>query len=55
VLAQRSLDRIETRLETLEEFSMKGLGLDLLNLAIRHSRKDAEAHDGDEHAAAPKP
>jgi tetratricopeptide (TPR) repeat protein len=55
VLAQRSLDRIETRLETLEEFSMKGLGLDLLNLAIRHSRKEAEARDGDEHPATPKP
>ncbi|MEO5823164.1 MAG: protein kinase [Vicinamibacteraceae bacterium] len=47
VLAQRSVDRIETRLETLDEFSMKGLGLDLLNLAIRASRKGPESHDAD--------
>ena len=54
VLAQRSLDRIETRLETLEEFSMKGLGLDLLQLAMRHSRKAEESH-GSADAPAPKP
>jgi eukaryotic-like serine/threonine-protein kinase len=54
VLAQRSLERIETRLETLDEFSMKGLGLDLLNLAVRASRKGAESRDADE-PQAPKP
>ena len=53
-LAQRSLERIETRLETLEEFSMKGLGLDLLNLAMRHSRKAEDAHEGGD-AQASKP
>jgi serine/threonine protein kinase len=54
VLAQRSLDRIETRLETLEEFSMKGLGLDLLSLAMRHSRKAEESRESQD-SQAPKP
>jgi hypothetical protein len=32
---------------------MKGLGLDLLNLAIRHSRKDAESRDAEPQAHRP--
>ena len=47
VLAQRAIERIDTRLETLDEFSMKGLGLDLLNLAMRASRKGLESHESD--------
>jgi serine/threonine protein kinase/tetratricopeptide (TPR) repeat protein len=47
MLAQRAIDRIDTRLETLDEFSVKGLGLDLLNLAMRASRKGLESHEAD--------
>ena len=54
MLAQRAIDRIETRLETLDEFSMKGLGLDLLHLAMRASRKGLESHESDT-PQSPKP
>ncbi len=47
VLAQRSVDRLDVRLESLDEFSMKGLGLDLLHLAVRASRKGLESRDAD--------
>jgi serine/threonine-protein kinase len=47
VLAQRSIDRLDVRLESLDEFSMKGLGLDLLHLAVRASRKGLESRDAD--------
>ena len=35
VHAQRAIERIDARLETLDEFSMKGLGMDLVHLAVR--------------------
>jgi hypothetical protein len=54
VLAQRAIDRLDARLETLDEFSMKGLGLDLLQLAVRASRRGADARDADA-PQAPKP
>ena len=54
VLAQRSIDRLDVRLESLDEFSMKGLGLDLLNLAMRASRKGLESR-GSDAPQAPKP
>jgi serine/threonine-protein kinase len=54
LLAQRSLERIEARLEVLDEFSMKDLGLDLLQLAVRASRKGLESR-GSEAPPAPKP
>jgi hypothetical protein len=57
-LAQRSVDRLEARLETLEEFSMKGLGLDLLKMAVRAAQKDGEQTDDDPQPVeppAPKP
>jgi hypothetical protein len=54
VLAQRAIERIDTRLETLDEFSMKGLGLDLLHLAIRAAHKADESSKADE-AQASKP
>jgi eukaryotic-like serine/threonine-protein kinase len=47
VLAQRSIDRLDVRLESLDEFSMKGLGLDLLNLAMRASRKGLESRESE--------
>ncbi len=47
LLSQRSLERIDARLEVLDEFSMKDLGLDLLQLAVRASRKGLESRDAD--------
>jgi serine/threonine protein kinase len=46
--SERSVERLDARLETLDEFSMKGLGLDLLKLAVRHANKG-------EAPQAPKP
>jgi serine/threonine-protein kinase len=48
IAAQRAIDRLDVRLEALDEFSMKGLGLDLLRLAVRSANK----HD-DKPPAAP--
>jgi serine/threonine protein kinase len=42
VQAQRAVDRLDARLEGLDEFSMKGLGLDLLRLAVRSATKHNE-------------
>ena len=42
VRAQRAVDRLDARLEGLDEFSMKGLGLDLLRLAVRSATKHNE-------------
>jgi hypothetical protein len=47
-LSQRAIDRLDARVETLDEFSMKDLGLDLLKLAVRHANKG-------EAPQAPKP
>ena len=67
VNAQRAIERIDARLETLDEFSMKGLGMDLVHLAVRaaskaaaDSRKDADSQEADESPKsdvpqAPKP
>lgn len=57
-LAQRSVERLEVRLETLQDFSMKGLGLDLLKMAVRAARKDGDEADEDRQPAeapAPRP
>ena len=55
-LSQRSVDRLEARLETIDEFSMKGLGLDLLKLAVRAARKDgADAADDSQPVEPPAP
>jgi serine/threonine-protein kinase len=57
--AQRSLDRLETRLETVDDFSMRGLGLDLLKLAVRSAQQHAERTEGGDaepvEPPAPKP
>jgi serine/threonine-protein kinase len=57
--AQRSVDRLDARLETLDDFSMKGLGLDLLKLAVRAAQQDrrerGEAPDQDPPVEAPAP
>jgi serine/threonine protein kinase len=37
--AQRAIERIDARLETLDELSMKGLGMDLLHLALRTAHR----------------
>jgi serine/threonine protein kinase len=67
VNAQRAVERIDARLETLDEFSMKDLGMDLVHLAVRaankaaaDSRKDADVQKADESPKsdvpqAPKP
>ena len=46
-LSQRAVERIETRLETIDEFSIKGLGRGLLNLAMRaaHAKEERGAQD----------
>jgi hypothetical protein len=41
-MAQRSIERIDARLEVLDEFSMKGLGLDLLRYAVHRAAQKAE-------------
>ncbi len=41
-MAQRSIERINARLEVLEEFSMKGLGIDLLRYAVQRATQKAE-------------
>jgi hypothetical protein len=48
LLSQRAVDRLEARLEGLDEFTLKGLGLDLLRLAVRSGK-----HDG-KHEAKPE-
>ena len=52
VQAQRAIERIDARIETLDEFSMKGLGMDLLHLALRAARRGRRARKADE---SPKP
>ena len=54
--AQRAIERLDARLETLDEFSMKDLGMDLLHLAIRAAHKADASHKSDEspHAGEPQ-
>jgi hypothetical protein len=54
-LSQRAIDRIEVRLETLEEFSVKGLGLDLLNMAVRAAQSRNEGKNEPAPPEAPPP
>ena len=58
--AQRAVERIDARLETLDEFSMKGLGMDLVHLAVRaaskaaaDSRKDADSQEEADKSSKP--
>ena len=43
VQAQRAIERIDARIETVDEVSMKNLGIDLLHLALRAAHK-ADSH-----------
>ena len=54
--AQRAIERLDARLETLDEFSMKDLSMDLLHLAIRAAHKADASHKSDEspHAGEPQ-
>jgi hypothetical protein len=57
--SQHAVERLDSRLETLDEFSMKGLGIDLLQLAMRTAQKAANSHEADspksDEPQAPKP
>jgi serine/threonine protein kinase len=57
--AQRAIERIDARLETLDEFSMKGLGIDLLHIAMRTAHKAASSQKPEspkpDEPQAPKP
>jgi hypothetical protein len=58
VHAQRAIERIDARLETLDEFSMKGLGMDLVHLAIRAAHEASQQKAGaprSDEPQAPKP
>jgi len=56
LLAQRAIERLDARIETLDNFSMKDLGMDLLHLAIRAAHKADASHEADEahHADVPQ-
>jgi hypothetical protein len=54
--SQRAIDRIEVRLEQVDEFSVKGLGLDLLNMAVRAAQgKDKTEPAAPDAPPPPKP
>lgn len=42
--SQRAVDRLDARIEVLDESTLKGLGLDLLKLAVQTAVKQAEKH-----------
>jgi serine/threonine protein kinase len=45
-LSQRAIDRIDVRLEQVDEFSLKGLGLDLVNMAVRAAQNRNDDGNG---------
>jgi eukaryotic-like serine/threonine-protein kinase len=54
-LSQRAIDRIEVRLEAVDEFSVKGLGLDILNMAVRAAQRRNEGQTEPAPPEAPPP